>query len=189
VCRSATLTERPTPGTNPSTSCRGNGSGETLKIRLIQERTQTIALHRKARDGLCSQAGWRQVTNIWRTGDDFAVLLGRDTLIYAGLLHGARGSISATANVVPALVVEIYQAFVEGDRARALGAQNRLAPLRRAFGLGTFPVVVKEALELVGISAGPARSPVGPISPENREKLRQILQGLGLEPGRCRDDL
>jgi 4-hydroxy-tetrahydrodipicolinate synthase len=123
------------------------------------------------------------------TGDDFAVLLGRDTLIYAGLLHGARGSISATANVVPALVVAIYQAFVEVDMARALGAQNRLAPLRQAFGLGTFPVMVKEALELVGISAGPARSPVGPISPENREKLRQILQGLGLEPGRCRDDL
>ena len=65
----------------------------------------------------------------------------------------------------------------------------RLAPLRQAFGLGTFPVVVNEALELIGISAGPARSPVGSISPENREKLRQILQGLGPEPGRCRDDL
>ena len=42
-----------------------------------------------------------------RTDDDFAVLL-RDTLIYAGLLHGAKGAIAASANIVPALVVEIY---------------------------------------------------------------------------------
>jgi 4-hydroxy-tetrahydrodipicolinate synthase len=110
------------------------------------------------------------------TGDDFTVLLGRDTLIYAGLLHGAKGAIAATANVVPALVVEIYQAFIEGDLGRALEAQNRLAPLRHAFGLGTFPVVVKEALTLIGISAGPARSPVGPITSESREELKNVLQ-------------
>jgi len=110
------------------------------------------------------------------TGDDFTVLLGRDTLIYAGLLHGAKGAIAATANVAPALVVEIYQAFIEGDLRRALEAQNRLAPLRHAFGLGTFPVVVKEALTLIGINAGPARSPIGPITPESREKLRNVLQ-------------
>lgn len=110
------------------------------------------------------------------TGDDFTVLLGRDTFIYAGLLHGAKGAIAATANVVPALVVEIYQAFAEGDLGRALEAQNRLAPLRHAFGLGTFPVVVKEALTLIGINAGPARSPVGPITPESREKLKNVLQ-------------
>ena len=42
-----------------------------------------------------------------RTDDDFAVLL-RDTLIYAGLLHGAKGAIAASANIVSALVVEIY---------------------------------------------------------------------------------
>lgn len=110
------------------------------------------------------------------TGDDFTVLLGRDTLIYAGLLHGAKGAIAATANVVPALVMEIYQAFVEEDFRRALEAQNRLAPLRQAFGLGTFPVVVKEALTLIGINAGPARSPVGPLTAERREKLKNVLQ-------------
>jgi 4-hydroxy-tetrahydrodipicolinate synthase len=34
-----------------------------------------------------------------RTDDDFAVLLGRDNLIYAGLLHGAKGAIAASANI------------------------------------------------------------------------------------------
>jgi 4-hydroxy-tetrahydrodipicolinate synthase len=36
---------------------------------------------------------------------------------------------------------------------RSLEAQFRLAPLRLAFDLGTFPVVIKEALNLIGIEA------------------------------------
>lgn len=112
------------------------------------------------------------------TDDDFVVLLGRDTLIYAGLLHGAKGSITATANAAPALVVSIYDAFREGRLEDALAAQLRLAPLRTAFGLGTFPVVVKEALEILGIPAGPARGPVGPMAPEKRETLAAILAGI-----------
>ena len=108
--------------------------------------------------------------------DSFAVLMGRDTLIYAGLLHGAAGAIAATANVAPGLVVAIYQAFKAGDLNGALTAQNALAPLRQAFELGTFPGVIKYALELLGIPAGPARGPVGALSPENYEKLKRIVE-------------
>ncbi len=114
------------------------------------------------------------------TPDGFVVLSGRDTLIFAGLVHGTKGAIAATANVVPALVVEIYEAFQAGELERARRAQERLAPLRVAFGLGSFPVVVKEALELIGIPAGPCRGPVGPLSPEKRAELRQVLLGMGL---------
>ncbi|MGC9468978.1 MAG: 4-hydroxy-tetrahydrodipicolinate synthase [Anaerolineae bacterium] len=115
---------------------------------------------------------------IERTEDDFAVLLGRDTLIYAGLLHGAKGAITATANVAPRLVVEIYEAFKAGKLTEALEAQRRLAPLRQAFSLGTFPIVIKKALTMLGIPAGPARSPVGPPSTEAHEQLRAILETL-----------
>ena len=115
---------------------------------------------------------------IQQTGDDFAVLMGRDTLIYAGLLHGVKGAIAATANVAPALLVEIYEAFVAGDLERALAAQNALTPLRYAFSLGTFPVVVKEALTLLGVDAGPARAPVGRLSADQREKLKQVVLAL-----------
>lgn len=113
-------------------------------------------------------------------GMDFHVLMGRDTLIYAALCYGAAGSICATGNVDPRVPVEIYEAFRAGDHKRALDAQFRLAPLRIAFGLGTFPVVIKEALTLIGIDAGPAIPPVGPMTPENREKLRQVLAGMGM---------
>ncbi len=113
-------------------------------------------------------------------GMNFHVLMGRDTLIYAALCYGATGSICATANVDPRVPVEIYEAFIAGDHKRALDAQFRLAPLRVAFGLGTFPVVVKEALTMIGIDAGPAIPPVGPMTPENREKLRKVISDMGM---------
>ncbi len=117
------------------------------------------------------------------TDDDFAVLLGRDTLILAGLIHGAKGSITATANAAPGLVVAIYNLFVAGKLEEALEAQRRLAPLRDAFSLGTFPVVVKEALDLIGIPVGPTRGPVGALAPEQRDRLRQVLAALSTQSG------
>ena len=115
------------------------------------------------------------------TDDDFYVLMGRDTLIYGGLLYGAAGSIAASANVKPSLGVEIYEAFFEGDLKRSLQAQHALAPLRIAFGLGTFPSVVKEAVNLIGIDVGPCRSPIGRLAPDKLCELNDVLIGMGLE--------
>ncbi len=117
---------------------------------------------------------------IRRTPEGFAVLAGRDTLIYGTLCYGGKGSITATANVAPKLVSEIYDAFVAGDLKRSLKAQYKLAPLRLAFDLGTFPVVIKEALNMIGIEAGIARAPVGGMSEDTKEELRQVLIGMGL---------
>jgi len=111
---------------------------------------------------------------------DFAVLMGRDTLILAGLLYGARGAIAATANVAPALVASIYDRFQAGDLEGARRAQETLAPLRLAFTWGTFPVVVKEALDLMGMEAGPARPPVGPMSPDQRQRLECVLRDMSV---------
>lgn len=130
--------------------------------------------------GIKDSSGDIQLTlqYIQKTPDDFAVLMGRDTLIYVGLLIGAKGAIAATGNVVPSLVAQIYDRFVEGDSQGAMAAQEALAPLRLAFAWGTFPVVIKEALDLIGMEAGPARMPVGPMSADQRERLRQVLIGM-----------
>jgi 4-hydroxy-tetrahydrodipicolinate synthase len=112
--------------------------------------------------------------------EKFSVLMGRDTLIYAGLLYGAQGAIAATANVKPRLVADIYDKFVAGDLEGALAAQRALAPLRLAFSWGTFPVVIKEALDLMGMEGGPGRAPVGPLSADQRQKLRGVLHDMGV---------
>ncbi len=114
-----------------------------------------------------------------QTPPDFRVFMGRDTLIYAALCCGCAGAVAATANVAPDLVMGIYNAFTAGDHAAALDCQRRLAPLRRAFALGSFPVVVKDALELMGLPAGPARAPVTSLQGEARQALIGILRDLG----------
>lgn len=111
---------------------------------------------------------------IRRTGGDFAVLAGRDTMILSTLVYGGKGAIAATANVAPRLIVEIYDAFVAGDMKRALEAQYKLAPLRIAFEMGSFPVVIKDALEFIGIPAGPTRGPIRGISADKKASLRDI---------------
>lgn len=112
------------------------------------------------------------------TPPEFSVLMGRDTLIYAGLTYGTKGGIAATANVKPALVAQIYDKYMAGDLAGALRAQRELAPLRLAFAWGTFPVVIKEALNMMGMDAGPCRAPVGPLNAEQRERLKKVLQEM-----------
>ena len=50
--------------------------------------------------------------------------------------------------------------------------------LRKAFDLGTFPVVVKEAMNMAGMPVGPCRRPVGPLKEEARRQLAGVLERL-----------
>lgn len=115
--------------------------------------------------------------------DRFSVLMGRDTLIYSGLIFGTRGAVPATGNIAPSLLVEIYEAFQRGDHAAAKAAQLRLNPLRMALTLGTAPGGVKSALTLLGRSIGPSRSPVAPLTGEKQQKMRAVLEKMGLLRG------
>ena len=157
-----------------------NNPGRTGGLALSPNLVARLASHPNIA-GVKDSGGDFSITMAYlsSTPDDFVVLLGRDTLIYAGFVHGAQGAITATANVAPRVAADIYDAFIAGDGARALASQERLAPLRQAFALGTFPVVAKEALTMIGIPAGPARSPVGPMTPDQRAKLRDVLIGMG----------
>ncbi len=114
--------------------------------------------------------------------DNFHVLLGRDTLIYAGMCHGASGSIASTANIAPRIAADIYDKFMAGDHAGALEAQFRLAPLRIATNMGSFPEVIKEGLMMQGFAVGKCLEPIAELLPDQKEKLRQVLLDMGLLP-------
>jgi 4-hydroxy-tetrahydrodipicolinate synthase len=134
--------------------------------------------------GIKDSSGDMTVTSeyirLTRQMNNFSVLMGRDTLIYGALCYGAKGSIAACANVAPQLCVDIYEKFIAGDLIGSLNAQFALAPLRIAFTLGTFPAVIKESLELLGIEAGPCMEPAGPMTDDERAKLRKVLIEMGL---------
>ena len=117
---------------------------------------------------------------IMKCPDEFAVLAGRDSLILETLLYGGKGAVAATANVAPRLVVGIYENFIKGDLEKARELQFKILPLRLAFSLGTFPVVVKEAMNLMRKPSGPAKSPVSPLPEEKKRKLKLLLEELNL---------
>ena len=117
-----------------------------------------------------------------RVPPSFAVLQGRDTLIYSALDLGAVGAIPATGNIAPKLLVEIYTKFMAGDRAGSRDAQARLHPLRLALNLCTPPGGVKAALAILGESIGPCRSPIAPLDPSKRPAMEKALREAGLTP-------
>jgi len=156
----------------------GRTGGMNLTVNLVVRLSQVENII-----GIKDSSGDMTLTGEYIRRTDrkkFYVLAGRDTMIYASLCYGGTGSITATGNVCPKLVSEIYNAFMRGDHQRSLEAQYQLAPLRIAFDLGSFPVVIKEALEMIGIPAGPSRSPVKGLAPEKKEELRKVLQGMNL---------
>lgn len=119
---------------------------------------------------------------IRRTRDKgFKVLSGRDIMILSTLVYGGAGCVASTANVVPKLVVEIYDKYLAGDIAGALEAQYKLAPLRMAWNLGSFPVATKDAVNLIGLQAGKPILPNTSCSEENLDKIRRILEEIGDE--------
>lgn len=115
-----------------------------------------------------------------RTVDkDFDVFCGKDTLFLAALAYGAVGAVASSANVAPGIVAGIYNAYQEGNIEKARELQFKLTPLRQAFE-GTFPGVVKEAVELLGIDPGVALKPYGNIPADKKEKLTNIIKDLDL---------
>ena len=112
--------------------------------------------------------------------DYFRVFMGRDQIIYPALCAGIDGAVAATSNAAIDTVLGIYNEFIAGNMEKSMEYQDALIPLREFFSQGTFPVTVKEAMMLQGLPAGPCRRPVGAISDDKREQLRDILRVMGL---------
>ncbi len=75
-----------------------------------------------------------------RCGSEFDVLSGEDHLAFEGILAGARGVISVTANVAPAAMHEMCALALDGDMERARRVDERLRDLHAALFLESNPI-------------------------------------------------
>ena len=69
------------------------------------------------KDSTGDMTNTEEYLRLTRGMDNFHVMMGRDTLIYAALCYGASGAIASCANVAPKIAVEIYEKFRAGDAA------------------------------------------------------------------------
>lgn len=132
------------------------------------------------KDSTGDMTNTEEYLRLTRGMDNFHVMMGRDTLIYAALCYGASGAIASCANVAPKIAVDIYEKFRAGDAAGALDAQFRFSALRIATNMDTFPVVLKEALKLIGHDCGDCVKPIQPLNDEQRARLKKVLVDMGL---------
>lgn len=126
-----------------------------------------------------SSGDMTQIIEYLRLTDRKALVYsGRDTLILDIVLHGGAGAISPAANVFPSLVVRLYDAVVAGDLDKAREIGDVLAPLRMAWAWASFPVVIKEAMALVGRGNGMARAPIARLAESRRADLRTVIERI-----------
>jgi 4-hydroxy-tetrahydrodipicolinate synthase len=161
-----------------------NNNPERTGVDLTPEIAARIAANCENFAGLKDSSGRIERIRAYRNATPerkLAVFAGCDDSILASLESGAVGAFAAGANVAPRLFVELYRAWREGRGEEAGRLQQSVGELYATLSLHTFPGVVKEAMRMAGLPAGPCRKPVGFMPPEAREKVAAALARLAEE--------
>lgn len=112
--------------------------------------------------------------------DRLTVYSGDDPTAAELILLGARGNISVTANVAPALVAELCQLALAGDAEGARALDARLAPVNKALFLESNPIPVKWALARMGRIEPGLRLPMTELDAKFHNLVEAALFGAGI---------
>jgi 4-hydroxy-tetrahydrodipicolinate synthase len=115
-----------------------------------------------------------------RTGEDFTILSGDDSLTLPFMAVGAKGVISVTANILPAAVKNLVAAIGEDRWADARRQHLELLDIHNAMFIESNPSPVKAALEMMGKCSARVRLPLVTMQPESIAQLKQVVARYGL---------
>ncbi|MGC2939144.1 MULTISPECIES: dihydrodipicolinate synthase family protein [unclassified Brevibacterium] len=114
--------------------------------------------------------------------EDIQALNGWDTLTFAALALGARSGVWGAASVIPALCAELYDVVaVRGDLARGRELWEKINPICVFLESHNYAGAIKAGTALVGVDAGPTRSPILPLAAEHIEEFRGLLRAAGVD--------
>ena len=112
--------------------------------------------------------------------DDFCVMAGSADFFYTALLYGASGGIVSLANYLPQLSCKLYDAFLRGDAEAATALHFQIFGLNRKVS-GSYGVAgVKAAMDVTGFGGGEPRSPLIPITAEQKAAIKQVFEEQGI---------
>jgi len=109
-----------------------------------------------------------------------ALLAGDDDTFAPILALGGSGIISASANVVPQLFVQLYKHAQQGEWVQAFTLQKKLVPLVKMLFAETSPAPVKWVLNQLGFGEATPRLPLVELTEPTARKLEQVLHSLEL---------
>ncbi|MGH2706651.1 MAG: 4-hydroxy-tetrahydrodipicolinate synthase [Actinomycetota bacterium] len=110
---------------------------------------------------------------------DFQVYCGNDGETLPWLAVGAVGVVSVASHVVGPQMAEMIGRFKGGDADGARKIHLDLMPVFDAMAITTNPIPVKAAVGLLGLPAGSPRLPLPAATPEEIERIREVLARAG----------
>src|SRR5262249_28282092 len=111
---------------------------------------------------------------------DFIVLSGDDALTLPLMAVGGRGIISVASNEIPGEMAQMVESAERNDYVSARAIHQRLLPLLLGNFVESNPIPVKAAMAAMGLLDEIYRLPLVSPRPESKEKIRKVLQQLGL---------
>ena len=113
-------------------------------------------------------------------GDSLDMYSGNDDQIVPLLSLGGKGVISVLANVAPEVTHNICQYYFDGKVAESAALQLEYLDLCNDLFIDVNPIPVKEALNMMGMNAGPCRMPLYEMTDAAKDKLAATLSKHGL---------
>ena len=148
-----------------------------VTVRLFDEIGNAVALKEESGD-----VRWAREFVQATEGRVPVVCGGGEAMAPYYLLAGAQAFTTGLANLVPHLSLELYRAAVEERWERVFEIEGQLSPLNQLRNKpGRMIPVIKEGLKMMGLAGSACtRPPVMPLSRQEREKVRSILNGLSV---------
>jgi formaldehyde-activating enzyme len=113
------------------------------------------------------------------------IVCGHDEIAGPGMLAGSDGAILASANLIPDLWQEVYQAATRGDYEFVQRRLRQMQVLIRLIARKGGPQATKEGLRMIGLPMSNSRYPFMPgdvFEREDYEDMRTQLENLGKIP-------
>jgi 4-hydroxy-tetrahydrodipicolinate synthase len=111
-----------------------------------------------------------------------SICTGIDSQFVPALSVGAHGIYSTAAAVIPGIMSKIYTDWVEGRNAESVKLHLEAQSFNRFLEYEPgYVAPCKEALRLLGVSAGPVRPPLPELTDAEKAAIKASLQQLGFQ--------
>jgi 4-hydroxy-2-oxoglutarate aldolase len=122
-----------------------------------------------------------EFTNV--CGKDCRLFIGSGSNFFTALELGASGGILGLAVLDPRGCATVFENFRSGNKGEAGKVQEQIAPVHNEIVKQFGARGVKVALDLLGYTGGPPRSPLSPLPEKDRALVTRVMQEAGLLEG------
>lgn len=153
-------------------------AGYSLPLEMVVEAAKVdniIGIKDSSADMLYYQALLNQVPS------RFDVMQGYGSLFLPSLILGGRTTLCGEGNLAAKIIVKMYRSYLAGNYSEARSLHFKLVKLVSVIGYGTFPVAIKEAMNMIGLPGGYTLHPADSLDKKGKEKIKKIIEEIEIE--------